>query len=76
LDNLYQREMARQNPPAPLPESDGEFQAKAPERMNYNDVMRINSKSKYAQDPETEARNLREGIAALNRRKATGDIQG
>jgi hypothetical protein len=75
LNRLHQEYQRQKNPPAPLPESDGEFRAKAPERMTYADVMKITSKSKYALDPQTEARNLQAGIEALARRKASGDIQ-
>jgi hypothetical protein len=75
LERLHRTYMAQRNPPAPLPESDGEFMAKAPERMSYADVMKITGKSKYALDPQTEARNIQQGIAELARRKASGDIQ-
>jgi hypothetical protein len=75
LDNLYNKEMAKRNPARPLPDTEGEFMAKAPERMTYDDAYRVTSKSRYALPPEQEAKNFRQGIEELRRRKASGDVQ-
>jgi hypothetical protein len=75
LNRLYEQEMRRRNPPAQVPETEGEFQSRAPERMTYVDTIRIMGKSKYRLSPEQEAENLRQGVAELQRRKASGDLQ-
>jgi hypothetical protein len=70
LDRLHQRHIASQNPPAPQPLTDGEFMARAPERMDYNDVWRMASKSKYGAPDEA---SFRAGIAEVQRRRARGE---
>jgi hypothetical protein len=75
LTNLAERHDRSQRPQYRAPETDGEFMAKSPERMNYEDVIRINSKSKYASNYKDEVENMRRGIEELRRRKAVGDTQ-
>jgi hypothetical protein len=75
LSNLAERHARAQQAPYRAPETDGEFMAKSPERMSYEDVIRVNSKSKYALSYKDEVENMRRGIEELRRRKAVGDIQ-
>jgi hypothetical protein len=70
LSNLVERHARSQQPAAPVYQTDGEFMAKSPERMDYNDVYRIASKSKYGA-PDDAA--FRAGIAEVNRRRARGE---
>jgi hypothetical protein len=69
LLRLHQQHVAAQNPPAPLPENDQEWLHKAPEKMSYNDVARIMSKSKYGFDDAA----FRAGIQEVARRRARGE---
>jgi hypothetical protein len=67
LNELYRQHTQRA--PAPVPQTDGEFMAKAPERMDYSDVQRMASKSKYGAVSDDD---MRRNIAELARQKALG----
>ena len=70
LTNLARRHAQSQQ--APLPQTDGEFMAKRPERMDYNDVLQMTAKSKYgAVTPE----ELQRGINELHRLKGLGQYK-
>ena len=70
LRQLHQQHVASQNPPAPPPPTDSEFMAKSPEKMDYSDVWRVASKSKYGQPDEA---SFRAGIAEVARRRGRGE---
>jgi hypothetical protein len=69
LSDLARRHAQASQPQAPVHQSDQEWFAKAPEKMDYNDVARIVSKSKYGFD---DAR-FRAGIQEVARRRARGE---
>jgi hypothetical protein len=66
----YKQHVASRNPPAPPAQSDSEFMAKDASRMDYNDVHRIASKSRYGAPDDTL---FRAGIAEVQRRRARGE---
>ena len=66
LVKLHQRSIAQPQ----QPQTDSEFMAKAPERMDYGDVYRMASKSKYGA-PDDAA--FRAGIAEVQRRRGRGE---
>jgi hypothetical protein len=66
LSNLVERHARSQQPAQPIPQTDQEWLSKAPEKMDYNDVARMVSKSKYGFDDAS----FRAGIAEVNRRRA------
>jgi hypothetical protein len=72
LNRLHQNYVQQRNPPQQVPQTDGEFQAKAPERMDYADVQRMTSKSKYGAVSDDE---MRRGITELARRKSLGSYK-
>src|SRR6267142_842233 len=49
---LYNAQVAASQPQYQAPETETEWREKAPERMNYGDVYKIASKSKYGVDDE------------------------
>jgi len=67
LVGLAKRHAQAQQPPPP--QTDQEWLTKAPERMDYNDVARMASKSKYGFDDA----GFRAGIAEVQRRRARGE---
>lgn len=69
LNQLYNQHVAASQPRQAMPQTEGEFMAKAPERMDYSDVQRVASKSKYGAVTDDD---MRRGIAELQRRKAGG----
>jgi hypothetical protein len=72
LNQLYNQHVAASQPRQPMPQTEGEFMAKSPERMDYSDVQRVASKSKYGAVTDDE---MRRGIAELQRRKAGGSYK-
>jgi hypothetical protein len=68
LTNLARRHAQSQQ--APPPQTDQEWLTKAPERMDYNDVAKMASKSKYGFDDAS----FRAGIAEVQRRRPWGVI--
>jgi hypothetical protein len=69
LSDLARRHAQSQQPAQPVPQTDQEWLSKAPEKMDYNDVARMVSKSKYGFDDAS----FRAGIAEVNRRRARGE---
>jgi hypothetical protein len=69
LNRLHQSYVSQRNPPPPPQQTDGEFMAKAPERMSYADVQRMTARSKYG---AVSAEDMQRGINELQRRKAGG----
>jgi hypothetical protein len=70
LLRLHEQHVASQQPQYQAPQTDAEFVAKSPERMDYADVYRIVSKSKYG--PPDEAA-FKAGIQEAARRRARGE---
>jgi hypothetical protein len=69
LTNLARRHAQASQPVQQAPQTDQEWMSKAPEKMDYNDVARIVSKSKYGFDDK----KFREGIQEVARRRARGE---
>lgn len=69
LNRLHQQYQQQQNPPSPVPETDQEWMSKSAEKMNYDDVARMASKSKYGFDDGA----FRAGISEVARRRARGE---
>jgi hypothetical protein len=72
LNDLHNSYVQHRNPPPQAPQTEGEFMSKAPERMDYNDTLRIVSKSRYGQVTPEE---LKRGISELQRRKSLGQYK-
>jgi hypothetical protein len=69
LTNLAQRHAQSQQPRQQAPQTDQEWLSKPAEKMDYNDVARMASKSKYGFDDT----KFRAGIEEVARRRARGE---
>jgi hypothetical protein len=77
LEASYNEYVRAQQPQQQVPTTEGEFMARAPERMTGEDVDRIFRKSKYARDinwsDPSVASRVQQGLAEVQRRKARGE---